>query len=144
MSQIRDFQHFGKNVTLENGVFFGQPQNISIGSNVFIGKNAQINAGKGGFIQLSDGCAIGAGSTIITWNLNNIGNKFLERNLSDDLFKDVFIGKGVGLGYGCIVNAGTSVGEGAEVAAGSVLQGEVLRYEVVGCDVARVLFVRGS
>ena len=54
-----------------------------------------INAGSGGSITINDNAAIGANSTIITWNLDNLNNRTLVRSQNKNSFKDVVIGKGV-------------------------------------------------
>jgi acetyltransferase-like isoleucine patch superfamily enzyme len=115
------FKSFGESVVIDYGVQFGGLENISIGDNVFIGRNAMINAGKGGSIILEDGAAIGANSTIITWNLDNLGNQGLIRSSNKNIFKNVCIGKGVGIGYNVTINPGVILGDGCEIAAGSVV-----------------------
>jgi acetyltransferase-like isoleucine patch superfamily enzyme len=131
MSIVNHFHSFGDSVVIDYGVQFGSPANISIGNNVFIGKNVMINAGKGGEITISDGASIGAYSTIITWNLDNLGNRGLRRAVNKNTFKDVIIGKGVGVGYSVTINPGVVLGDGCEVAAGSVVTRSVKPYAIM-------------
>ena len=98
---------------------------------VFIGKGVIINASRGGEIYLDEGCAIGANSTIVTWNLDNLKNKGLIRNKNKSVFKGVFIGKGVGVGYNVTINPGIKLGDGCEVAAGSVVTRNVKPFDIV-------------
>ena len=144
MSLANDFRDLGDNVVVDYGVSFGNPKNISIGNDVFIGADVRINAGKGGAINLGDGSAIGAGSTLITWNLDLMNNRALTRSLNKNIFKDVVIGKGVGLGYSCTVNPGVTLGDGCEVAAGSVLARDVKEFEMVSGTPAIVISKRSS
>lgn len=144
MSLANDFRHLGNNVVLDYGIKFGNPKNISIGDNVFIGADVMINAGKGGSIELHDGSAVGAGTTIITWNLDLMNNRTLTRSLNKNIFKDVVIGEGVGLGYNCTINPGVTLGRGCEVAAGSVLVSDVKDFEVVSGASAKVIGIRCS
>jgi maltose O-acetyltransferase len=125
------FRQIGHNVTIDYGVIFGGEHNITIGNNVFIGKNAIINAANGGQIFIGDGAAIGANSTIITWNIDNLNNQSLTRSSNKNISKDVVIGKGVGIGYNVTINAGVTLNDGCEVAAGSVVVRSVNRYEIV-------------
>ena len=136
------FNSFGNNIVIDHGVWFGGPQNISIGDNVFIGKNAIINASRGGHIYLGDGCAIGANTTIITWNLDNLNNRGLIRSENKNTLKNVTIGRGVGVGYNATINPGVSLGEGCEVAANSVITRDVNPYEIVSGNPAVVIGIR--
>jgi maltose O-acetyltransferase len=136
------FNSFGDNIVIGYDVWFGGPQNISIGSNVFIGNNAIINASKGGLIVLGDNCAIGAYSTIITWNLDNLNNRSLDRSSNKNTFKNVTIGRGVGIGYNVTVNPGVTLGDGCEVAANSVITRDVNPYEIVSGNPAVVIGIR--
>ena len=142
LSIIHTFKHFGNSVTVDYGVQFGSPQNISIGSNVFIGKNALINAGKGGSIIIKDNAAIGANSTIITWNLNNLNNRTLTRSQNNNTFKDVVIGKGVGIGYNVTINPGIVLGDGCEIAAGSVVTKSVAPFSIMAGSPAVMVGIR--
>jgi maltose O-acetyltransferase len=101
-----------------------------------------INSGKGGNITISDGAAIGAFSTIITWNLDNLGNKGLKRSLNKNIFKDVFIGKGVGIGYSVTINPGVILGDGCEIAAGSVVTRNVKPYAIMSGSPAVIVGMR--
>lgn len=133
------FASCGKNNRFDYEVLFIGEKNISIGDNVFIGRNCIINAGKGGHIYIGDGTGIGAYTTIITWNLDNINNKGLKRGENSNIFKNVTIGKGVGIGYGVTINPGITLGDGCEVAAGSVVTRNVNPFEIVAGSPAVVI-----
>jgi maltose O-acetyltransferase len=132
-SIIHQFKSFGNNVVLDYGIQFGGSENISIGNNVFIGKNAIINAGKGGKITIKDEVAIGANSTLITWNYGNLNNKSLKRSISkkEVILKDIIIGVGADLGYNVTINPGIILGDGCIVAAGSVVTRNVKPYAII-------------
>ncbi|MDA8817704.1 acyltransferase [Planktomarina sp.] len=136
------FKKFGDAVVIDYGVQFGAPENISIGSNVFIGKNVLINAGKGGSIIIEDNAAIGANSSIITWNLDNLNNRTLIRSQNKNSFKDVVIGKGVGIGYNCTINAGVVLGDGCEIGAGSVVTRNVPPFAIMAGSPAVMVGIR--
>ena len=136
------FKRFGDSVVIDYGVQFGAPENISIGNNVFIGKNVLINAGKGGSITINDNAAIGANSTIIPWNLDNLNNRTLVRSQNKNSFKDVVIGKGVGIGYNCTINAGVVLGDGCEISAGSVVTRDVPPFAIMSGSPAVMIGVR--
>lgn len=142
VSISRRFEKMGKSVVIDYGVQFGGPENISIGNNVFIGKNVMINAGKGGAIVIDDGAAIGANTTIITWNLDNLNNQGLIRSVNKNTFKSVFIGKGVGIGYNVTINPGVVLGEGCEIAAGSVVTRSVKPFAIMAGSPAVLVGMR--
>lgn len=141
-TMIDKFAHFGENVVLDYDILFIGEQNISIGDNVFIGRNCIINAGQGGSITIGDGCGIGANTTIITWNLDNLKNRGLVRSENPNKIKSVSIGRGVGIGYGVTINPGVTLGDGCEVAAGSVVTRNVNPFEIVAGSPAIVIGVR--
>jgi len=130
-SIVPSFKYFGTFVNIDYGVQFGSPENIHIGNNVFIGRNVMVNAGKGGLITIKDNAAIGANSTIITWNLNNLNNRGLIRSNNNNTFKNVTIGRGVGVGYNVTINPGINLGDGCEIAAGSVVTRDVAPYAIM-------------
>jgi len=136
------FAYFGRNIALDYEVVFIGEENISIGDNVFIGRNVIINAGKGGAIHIGEGSAVGANSTIITWNLDNLNNRGLTRSENKNIFKEVHVGKGVGIGYGVTINPGIKLGDGCEVAAGSVVTRNVNPFEIVAGSPAVVIGIR--
>ena len=140
-SITHQFKSFGDSVVLDYGIQFGGPENISIGNNVFIGKNVIINAGKGGNITIEDEVAIGANTTLITWNYGNLNNKSLKRSISkkEVILKDIIIGVGVDIGYNVTINPGIILGDGCIVAAGSVVTKNVDKFEVVSGSPAVVI-----
>jgi acetyltransferase-like isoleucine patch superfamily enzyme len=138
-SSLDKFAYIGRNVILDNEIWFGGRKNITIKDNVFIGKGVIINAAKGGSIYLDKGCSIGANSTIITWNLDNYKNKSLIRANNKNIFKGVFIGKGVGIGYNVTINPGVKLEDGCEVAAGSVVTRDVKAFDIVAGNPAVVV-----
>ena len=141
-SIIYSFKSFGNSVVIDYGVQFLGSENISIGNKVFIGKNVVINAGKGGYITIEDGAAIGANTTIITWNLDNLGNQGLIRSDNKNTFKNVIIGKGVGIGYNVTINPGVVLGDGCEIAAGSVVTRSVKPFAIMAGSPAVLVGMR--
>ena len=138
-SILDKFAYFGENVKLDTEIWFAGPKNITIKDNVFIGRGVIINASRGAEIYLDEGCAIGANSTIITWNLDNLKNKGLIRSKNKSILKGVFVGKGVGIGYNVTINPGINLGDGCEVAAGSVVTRNVKPFDIVSGNPAVVI-----
>lgn len=138
------FAYFGNNVVIDYEVTFVGEDRIYIADDVFIGSNVIVNAGKGASIKIGKGSAIGAYTTIITWNLDNLKNRGLDRSSNSNIFKEVNIGKGVGVGYGVTINPGITLGDGCEVAAGSVITRDVKPFEIVAGNPAVVIGIRSE
>ena len=138
-SCVDRFEFMGKGVIIDYNVLFLGPENISIGDNTFIGRNTIINASRGGKIKIGKGCGIAAGATMITWNADFMHHKNLNRKKNKSKVKDITIGDGVGLGYSVTINPGVVIGNGCEVAAGSVVMENVNDFEIVGGYPAKVI-----
>ena len=141
-SCINKFEFIGKGVVIDYNVLILGAQNISIGDNVFIGRNVIINAAREAKIKIGRGCGIGAGSTIMTWNPDLMKHRTIDRRNNKSNLKDVIIGDGVGLGYNVTINPGVTLGNGCQVAAGSVVVGESNDFEVLGGVPAKVIATR--
>ena len=68
---------------------------------------------------------------LITRNIDNLNNLTIDRSLNKSIFKDVVIGSGVGIGYNVTINPGVVLGDGCEVAAGSVVTKNVKPYAIM-------------
>ena len=142
MRIAKKFLHIGESVVFDYGVKFGGAERISIGSEVFIGSNVIINAGKGGNIVINDMVAIAANTTIITRNIDNLGNRSVDRTKNKSVFRDVIIGKGVGIGYNVTINPGVILGEGCEISAGSVVSRNVKPFSIMAGSPAILVGMR--
>lgn len=101
------------------------------GKNIKIGKNVFINSGckfqdQGG-ICIGDGSLIGHNVVIATLNHSMDASK--RANI---IPKPVVIGKNVWIGSSSTITPGVRIGDGAVIAAGSVVTKDVASYSLVG------------
>jgi acetyltransferase-like isoleucine patch superfamily enzyme len=121
---------------------------IRCGENITLGRNAHINqyccvwASKNSRIVLGDNLLMGPGVKIFSSNHRAaLGSPM---NAQPFVEKDIVIGDDVWLGANSVVVAGVTIGEGAIVAAGSVVTKDVPTYTIVGGIPARPLKRRGE
>jgi len=124
----------GNNCVLEHNIHFKfdgiwQPgPAIIIKDDVFIGNNCEFN--------INEGVRIGKHSLIAS------GCKFIDHNHGTALTESmktqqaiaapIVIGENVWMGVNCVVLKGVTIGDGAVIAAGSVVIKNVKPYEIVG------------
>lgn len=126
----------GKWVTFYPGI------KISIGKNLVIGDYVDLAWGvimtTGGGVEIGDRTLIGYRTQILSSNHIIPINR--ERIFdSGHEPKKIIIGKDVWIGANCIITAGVHIGEGAVVAAGSVVTKNVKPYTIVGGVPAKVI-----
>lgn len=129
------FIKIGSKVQLHNGVKLSAWGNenhseIIIGSNTAIGDRTEIHAGQR--IEIGSGCNI-------AWNVCIMDRDYHKFNTPTEEFKPVKIEDNVWIGCNCIILKGVTVGEGAVIAAGSVVTKDVPPKTLVGGNPAKVL-----
>jgi acetyltransferase-like isoleucine patch superfamily enzyme len=109
---------------------------LRCGESIFLGKNSHINqycciwASKNSKIVLGDNLLMGPGVKIFSSNHSTkIG---IPMNTQPYREKDIIIGNDVWLGANAVVVAGVTIGDGAIVAAGSVVTKDVPKNTIVG------------
>jgi len=122
------FEELGDNVRIENRVTINKAENITIKEEAFIGQDSFLNAVEE--ITIGRYAAIAAGCRIMTWN-HNISNRTTELRTTGKETAPVEINDGVWMGYDVIVLPGVTIGEGAVIAAGSVVTNDVGPFDVV-------------
>lgn len=103
---------------------------IIIGDNTAIGDRTEIHAG--GRVEIGKGCNI-------AWDVCIMDRDYHKFNSSEEIVKPVKIGDNVWIGCNCIVLKGVTIGDGAVIAAGSVVTGDVPPKTLAGGNPARVL-----
>lgn len=158
-----DFSKLGENVIFEKGVLTFHPEYIEIGDNVYIGHNTILKGyhknkmaigdntwiGQGCFFHSAGGLTIGKSVGIAPFvkiitsthdesptNIPVIENKLI--------LKEVLIEDGCDIGLGAIILPGIRIGEGAIVAAGSIVTRDIEPYTVVAGSPAKLLRKRGK
>lgn len=136
-----NFKYIGANVIVEDSNAFVDAENIEIENNVYIGF--------GGFFVATGGIKIGSGTIIahkveIMTRNHNYDSCNLQAVPYDGTYilKSVCIGENVWIGAHVLVLPGVSIGEGAVIAAGSVVTKDVPPYAVVGGNPAKIVKYR--
>jgi len=128
----------GRNVTIRDRATIYCPENVTIADNVGINSGVTILA-QGG-VTIGEYTMIAPGVTIVSVNHDyaKSGREAWDKQIK----KPVTIGRDVWLATGATVLAGVTVGDGAVVAAGSVVTKDVPPHTVVAGVPARVIKTR--
>jgi acetyltransferase-like isoleucine patch superfamily enzyme len=129
----------GKNVFIYPGVWITPGKNLTIGNDVDLAKDVIITTTGGVFI--GDRTLVGYRSQILSANhtIPPIGEPF---PISGDSYGKIYISNDVWIGANCIITAGVSIGEGAVIAAGSVVTKNVLANSIVGGVPSKLIKMR--
>lgn len=129
----------GKGVVFYPGVWITPGRNLVIEDDVDLAKDVLITTSGGVFIGKRT--LIGYRSQILSANhtIPPIGERF---PISGDRYAKIEIKNDVWIGANCIITAGVSIGEGAVVAAGSVVTKNVLPNSIVGGVPAKLIKMR--
>lgn len=103
---------------------------VSVGDYVFIGYKCHIyaNVEIGNFVMIASNVAIVGGDH--RYDIVGIPSRFAGRAGLEELV--TIIEDDVWIGHGCTIMAGTKIGRGAVVAAGSVVTKDIAPYTIVG------------
>lgn len=116
-------------------------KNIQLEGHVYFGPGGYYNA-EGG-LQISSGCCFAPKVSILTgshrWNSNELQALPFDHC---NIYKPVIINENVWIGYGSLILPGVNIGEGAVVAAGSVVSKDVPPLALVGGNPAKVIKYR--
>lgn len=116
-----------KNISIKNGCFLADDVSIiAYGEKITIGENT----------------LIASGSTLISRNhkFNNIDKDIKEQGYQN---APIVIGDDVWIGFNCTILPGVSIGDGAVIAAHSVVTKDVPSHTVVGGVPAKEIKKRG-
>lgn len=129
----------GKNVIIYPGVWITPGRNLIVEDDVDISKDVLITTTGGVFI--GERTLIGYRTQILSVNhsIPRIGEKF---PVSGDDCGRVTICKDVWIGANCVITPGITIGEGAVVAAGSVVTKDIAPNTIVGGVPARFIRTR--
>lgn len=126
-----------QNVVIYSGAEIRNPQNLHIGKGTIIGDNAILDARAG----ISIGKNVNFSSNVRIWTLQH---DYRDSNFAcnPEHYGPVKIGDRSWIGPHSIILRNVTIGEGAVVAAGSVVTHNVLPYEVVGGVPAKAIGTR--
>lgn len=119
----------GKGVVIYPGVWITPGRNLVIEDQVDLAKDVLITSSGGVFIGKRT--LVGYRTQILSSNhsIPPIGQPF---PISGDSHKPIIISNDVWIGANCIITAGVKIGEGAVIAAGSVVTKNVENNTIVG------------
>jgi acetyltransferase-like isoleucine patch superfamily enzyme len=133
----RTLRSCGKNVLIYAGAVFYYPE-VNIGDNVGIDSHVRIQ-----HCDLGNNVGIGAGTQILSGSkIRNFSRTDIPILTQGGKMKRTRIGNDVYIGVNCIIM--DDVGDGAVVAAGSVVINKVEPYSIVGGNPARLIKKRIS
>lgn len=126
----------GRRVNLHAGVKLsgfgnaGKRASLVIGDGVAVGDRTEIHAGNE--VSIGDG-------TLIAWDCCIMDRDYHKLGAETELTRPVHIGKHVWIGCNALILKGVTVGDGAVVAAGSVVTKDVPPAALVGGNPARII-----
>ena len=142
--KLDELKSYGEHSFIDDTCILENPAKISISNNVHIQRGCQLY-GSGGGISIGEG-------TILAHQVQIFARNHLYD--SDDLKyvpyderyfeKEVKIGRYVWIGADVLIMAGVEVGDGAVIAAGSVVTKAVPPCAVVGGNPARIIKYRNK
>lgn len=134
----------GKRCSLEHSIYlnavggYSDGTAIEIGDGSFIGSGCEFNILSR--ITIGASCLIASGSRFVDHNHGmNLGSPMKEQ---PQIHSEITIGADVWIGANCIVLKGVTIGDGAIIAAGSVLTTSVAPYSIYGGVPARLIRCR--
>jgi maltose O-acetyltransferase len=132
-------KYCGSNVRFKGELQIEFPQNVSLGEKVYIGPNVLLD-GRGG-ITIGDNTTIGCNVVILSANHDYQSNALpYEHNVY--IHKAVIIGRNVWIGANALIIPGVSIGDGAIIAAGTVVTSNVEPLAIVGNQPMRIIKYR--
>jgi acetyltransferase-like isoleucine patch superfamily enzyme len=132
-------RRFGRRVLLDYDTYIRYPHKVSIGNDVAINRGCRIYPSllnKEATITLEDGVVLGPQVTFF-----GAGQNPRSENLAD-VAASIVVGRRAYIGGNSTIRYGVKIGEGAVVAAGSVVVDDVAAYTVVGGVPAKVISQR--
>ena len=132
-------RRYGRRVLLDYDTYIRYPHKVSIGDDVAINRGCRIYPSllkKEASITLEDGVVLGPQVTFFGAGQNP------RTRLLDDVAESIVVRRGAYIGGNTTVRYGVTIGEGAVVAAGSVVVSDVPANTIVGGVPAKFLAPR--
>lgn len=124
----------GELCSLEHDIYFNaagghtSPVCIRVGAGTFIGHGCEFNAIE--LISIGANCLLASGCRFVDHNHGTDTGSAMK--LQPEVSSPIHVGSDVWIGVNCVVLKGVSIGDGAIVAAGSVVTKPVEPYTIVG------------
>lgn len=132
---------FGKGVVIYPGVWISPGRNLVVDDHVDLAKDVLITTSGG--VKIGARTLVGYRTQILSSNhtIPPVGQPF---PISGDQHAPVNIGKDVWIGANCIITPGVRIGEGAVVAAGSVVTKDIPENAIFGGVPAKLIKMRDT
>lgn len=129
----------GKRVVIYPGVWISPGRNLTIDDDVDLAKDVLITTSGG--VHLGKRTLVGYRSQILSANhsIPRVGERI---PVSGDVYGRVHISDDVWIGANCVITPGVTIGEGAVVAAGSVVTKDIPPNAIVGGVPAKLIRMR--
>ncbi len=137
----RSLRHVGPGVYIPPDVSFRFPNNIEFAAHVTLGPGDRIWASPNARIIMRAHAMLGPNVSIITAN-HTFDARDTAVRVQPQSERDVHIGEDVWIGANAVILPGVTIGNGAIVAAGAVVNRDVDAFTVVGGVPARVIGTR--
>jgi acetyltransferase-like isoleucine patch superfamily enzyme len=132
-------KHLGSNSMIDYGAYFRYPWKISIGNDVSINRGCEFFGAMvagGAYISIGNHCALAPHVRVLSAT-----HSYRRLDLPDQA-KSVSIGNYVWIGAGATILPGVTIGDGAVIAASSVVTDDVAPFSIVGGNPARFIKFR--
>lgn len=132
-------KNLGSNSMIDYGTYFRYPWKISIGNDVSINRGCEFFGAivaDGAYISIGNRCALAPHVRVLSAT-----HDYRSLDLPDQS-KSVSIGNYVWIGAGATILPGVTIGDGAVVAASSVVTDDVAPFSIVGGNPARFIKFR--
>lgn len=133
----RIFRSSGKDLNIENGVFFASGKDIQIGNNSGLGLNARVT----GPLTIGNDVMMGPDVMIFTQN-HETKRLDIPMRLQTAPKKGVIIEDDVWIGARVIILPGVTIKKGSIVGAGAIVTKDVPKYAVVAGNPAKIIKYR--
>lgn len=114
---------------------------LTIGSNTYIGEYNNIRAG-GGMINIGDFCSISQHVSIIASNHLHAKDKYIQSQPWDQKKNFVVINDDVWVGANSVILPGVTIGKGAIIGAGSIVNKDIPEYAIAFGNPAKIIKYR--
>lgn len=130
----------GSNTIIDRAVNIYNPQNISLGHEVTLNAGVKLQASQDATIDLGDGVVVSYNAIILTAGLHvDVKKRGIHRRDREHISDPVIIKNQVWIGANAIILPGVIIGQGAVIAAGSVVTENVQAYTLVGGVPAKLI-----
>ena len=141
--RMKLYPHFlkycGRGLTIKEYVVLKFPENISVGDNVGISEFSWIDGN--GKVEIGDFVRIGPYVSIISFN-HKFADKSTPIKLQGKVLLPVIIEDDVWIGSKAQILAGTKIGKGAVIGAGTIITKDVPPYAVIVGNPAKIIKYR--